>query len=110
MLGPAHPDMHGQHNSGLLHQQRGRYEIRLSLCPPLETPVMVQPETKCVTGQTHSGSPKCHCRQTVQTQTGDSNGVVSPAGGFRHTLPEAAQSGSGLGSLSWSKMMDEGSS
>ena len=25
-----------QQNSGLLHQQAGRYEVRLSLCPPLE--------------------------------------------------------------------------
>ena len=41
-------------------------------------------------------SPKCHCRQTVKTQTGDSDGVVSAAGGFRPTLPEVAHTGSGL--------------
>ena len=39
-------------------------------------------EGNSLESQTHSGSPKCHCRQTVQTQTGDSNTVVSPPGGF----------------------------
>ena len=66
------------------------YEIRLSLCPPLETPVVVQSKTNNVTGQRHSGSPKCHCRQTVQTQTGDSDRVVSPTGVFPLTLQEVA--------------------
>ena len=94
VLGSDHPGLHRQHNSGFL--QGGRYEIRLCLCPPLETPVMVQQETNSVTGQTHSESPKSHCRQTVQTQTGDSDRVVSPAGGFRPTLPEVAHTGSGL--------------
>ena len=82
VLEPDHLSLHRQHNSGVLHQQGGRYEIRLSLCPPLETPVMVQPETNCVTSQAHSGSPEYHCRQTVQTQTGDSDRVVSPSRGF----------------------------
>ena len=95
VLEPDHPSLHRQHNSGFLHQQGGGYEIRLSLYPPLETPVMVQPETNCVTGQTHSGPPECHCRQTVQTQTGDSDRVVSPSRGFRPTLPETAQTGGG---------------
>ena len=96
MSGLDHPGLYGQHNSGFLHQQGGRYEIRFSLCPPLETPVMVQPKINSVEGQTHSGSPKSHCRQTVQTQTGDSNRVVSPTGGFRPTLPEVAHTRSGL--------------
>ena len=96
VLGSDHPGLHRQHNRGFLHQQGGRYEIMLSLCPPLETPVVVQPETNTVMGQTHSGSLKCYCGQTVQTQTGDSDGVVSPAGDFRPTLPEVAHTGSGL--------------
>ena len=95
VLEQDHPCLHRQDNSGFLHQQAGGYEIRLSLCPPLETPVVVQPETNCVMGQTHSGSPECHCRQAVQTQTGDSDGVVSPSRGFRPTLSEVAQTGSG---------------
>ena len=54
----------------------------------------MQPKGNCVTSQAHSGSPKCHCRQAVRTQTGDSDGVVSPSRGFRPTLPEVAQTGS----------------
>ena len=44
-----------QHNSGLLHKQGGQYEIRLSLCSPLETADVVQPEGDCITGQAYSG-------------------------------------------------------
>ena len=95
MLGPDHPCLHRQHDSVFLHQQGERYEIRLSLCPSLETPVVVQPKTNSVTGQTHSGSPKCLCWQTVETQTGDSDRVVSPTGGVRPLL-EVAHTGGGL--------------
>ena len=35
LQGPDCPDSSGQHNCGLLHQQGGLYEIRLSLCPLL---------------------------------------------------------------------------
>ena len=38
------PSSHRQHNCGLLHQQGRRYEIRLSLCPPVETSVVVPPQ------------------------------------------------------------------
>ena len=37
-----HSGLHGQHNSGFVHQQGRGYEIRLSLCSPLETPSMEQ--------------------------------------------------------------------
>ena len=39
---------------------------------------------------THPGSPECHCRQTVPTQTVDSDRMVSPSGDFRPHLPEVA--------------------
>ena len=90
VLEPDHSSLHGQHDCRLVHQQGRGYEIRLSLCSPLETSSVVQPKTDCVTSQTHSGSPKCHCRQAVQTQTGDSDRVVSPSGDFRPSLPEMA--------------------
>ena len=70
-----------------INKEGGGYEIRLSLCPPMETPVLVQSEGNSLEGQTHSRSPKCHCRQTVQTQTGDSDRVVSPPGGVQSSLP-----------------------
>ena len=57
----------GQHHSGCLHKQGGRYEIRLSLCPPLETALLVQ-------SQANSG-------QIVQELTGDPGRVVPSTGG-----------------------------
>ena len=96
MLEPDHSSLHGQHDSGFVHQQGRGYEIRLSLCSPLETPSVVQPKEDCITSQAHSGSPKCHCRQTIQTQTGDSDRVVSPSGDFRQSLPAVAPTGSRL--------------
>ena len=44
LQGPDCIDNNGQHNCSLLHQQGGWYEIRLSLCPPLETSVLVSPQ------------------------------------------------------------------
>ena len=44
LQGPDCSDSNGQRNCGLLHQQGGWYEIRLSLCPPLETSVLVSPQ------------------------------------------------------------------
>ena len=56
-----------QHHSCGIHQQGGRYEVRLTLCPSLAAPVLVQSETGCSKGQAHSWSSKCDCRQVVTT-------------------------------------------
>ena len=61
LLEPDCLSVHGQHDSGLVHQQGRGYEIWLSLCPPLETPSLVKPKGDCATSPTHSGSPECHC-------------------------------------------------
>ena len=66
-------DSNGQHNCSLLHQQGGRYEIRLSLCPPLETPVLVSSQKNSSASATHSRSLECNRGQTVQTQSGDTD-------------------------------------
>ena len=94
LLEPDCLSVHGQHDSGLVHQQGRGYEIRLSLCPPLETPSLVQPKGDCATSPTHPGSPECHCRQTVPTQTGDSDRMVSHSGDIRSHLPEVVYTGS----------------
>ena len=50
----------------------------MSLCPPLETSVMVQPQTNSAQGQAYSRHiPECDSEQTVQAQIGDSDIVVS---------------------------------
>ena len=70
------PSSHGQHNCGLLHQQGRRYEIRLSLCPLVETSVLVPSQGNSPEGKAHSGSLKCDSGQTVQAQPGDPDRMV----------------------------------
>ena len=76
LQGPDCSDSNGQHNCGLLHQQGGRYEIRLFVCPHLETPVLVSPQRHSSEGSTHSRSLECNSRPAVQTQPGDTDQVV----------------------------------
>ena len=49
-----HSGLYGQHDSGCVHQQGRGYEVRLSLCSPLETPSLVQPKADCFTSQAYS--------------------------------------------------------
>ena len=68
-------DSHGQHHCGFVHQQGGRYEIRLSMCrincPPLETSVLVPSQGNSPEGKTHSRPLECNHGQIVQIQTSD---------------------------------------
>ena len=73
----------GQHDGGLVHKQAGGYEVRLSVCPPVETSVLVPPQRHNSEGKTHSRSLECDSGQAVQTQPGDSNGVVPFPAGIR---------------------------
>ena len=107
-----------QHDCSVLHQQRGRYEIRVSLCPTLVTPILVSSQEDNSAGQTHSGSLECHSRQAIPTQSGDPDRVVPVSTGvqslvlqlgptadrsFCHPIQSQASqvclSGSGLDSL-----------
>ena len=107
-----------QHDCSVLHQQRGWYEIRVSLCPTLATPILVSSQEDNSAGQTHSGSLECHSRQAVPAQSGDPDRVVPVSTGvqslvlqlgpaadrsFCHPLQSQASqvclSGSGLDSL-----------
>ena len=81
-------DSNGQHNCGFLHQQGGRYEIRLSLCPPLETSVLVSPQRNSSEGSTHSRPLECNSRQAVQTQPGNPDRVVPLSAGVRSLVLE----------------------
>ena len=56
-----------QHNRGLLHKQTGGYEVRLSLCPPLEASVLVPPQRNSPEGKVHPRSLECDSRQAFQT-------------------------------------------
>ena len=92
MLQPDSSCLYRQHHCGLLHQQGRGYEIRLTLCPPLETDALVQSKADCPEGQAYSGSPERHSRQAVPTQSGDPNGMVPPPGGVCSNMPALAPS------------------
>ena len=82
MLGTDHCS-NRQCNSCLVHKQRRGYEIRLSLCPPLETASLVQPQANSAEGQAHPRSSAHDSAQAVQTHAGNSDQVVSFSGGVR---------------------------
>ena len=74
---------HRQHYSGGIHQQGGRYEVRLTLCPSMAAPMLVQSETGSSEGQAHPWSSECDCRQVVSTGTSHSDGVVPASRGLQ---------------------------
>ena len=83
LQGPDCSCSNGQNKCSLLHKQTGRYEIRLSLCPPLETFVLVSPMGNKPVGSTYSGSAECDSRQAVQTQSADTDRVVPLSAGVQ---------------------------
>ena len=70
---------HRQHNSCGIHQQGWRYEVRLTLCPSMATPVLVQSEAGSSEGQAHP----CDCRQVVSSGTDHSDRMVPSSGGLQ---------------------------
>ena len=83
LQGPDCSCCDGQYNSGLLHQQAGRYEVRLSVCPPLEALILVPSQENCPEGQTHSRSLECDSGQAFQAQSSDPNRVVPISAGVQ---------------------------
>ena len=83
MQGPDCSCGNRQHNGGLLHKQTGRYEVRLSLCPPMEASVLVPAQRNSPEGKTHSRSLECDSGQAFQTQLTDSNRVVPISAGVQ---------------------------
>ena len=77
------PHSNRQHNCGLLHQQGGRYEIRFSLCPTLEAPILVSSQEDSSAGQTHPRSLECHSGQAVPAQSSDPDRVVPVSTGIQ---------------------------
>ena len=58
--GESRSSCHRQHYSCGIHKQGGRYEVRLTLCPSMAAPVLVQSET-CPKNQTHPRSSEYDC-------------------------------------------------
>ena len=72
---------HRQHHSCGIHQQGRRYEVRLTLCPSMATPVLVQSEIGSTKGQAHPWSSECDCRQAVSSRPSHSDRMVTSPGG-----------------------------
>ena len=96
LQGPDCSDSNGQHNCGFLHQQRRGYEIRLSLCPPLETSILVPSQDNSPEGKAHSGSLECDSGQTVQIQSGNPDRVVPRSTGVQSLVLELGSTTGGL--------------
>ena len=86
----------GQYDSGLLHKQAGGYEVRLSLCPPVEASVLVPPQGHNPTGQTHSRSLECDSRQTFQAQSSNPDRVVTLSTGVQSVVLQVGPASSGF--------------
>ena len=67
---------HRQHHGCGIHQQGRRYEVRLTLCPSMATPMLVQSETGSPTGQAHTWASECDCRQIVSSRPSHSDRMV----------------------------------
>ena len=70
---------------------RRGYEVRLSLCPPVEDPVLVPLQGNCLTGQAHFLSLECNSRQVVHASSGDPNRVVSFHEGVQSLVLQVGQ-------------------
>ena len=86
---------HRQHHSCGIHQQGRRYEVRLTLCPSMATPVLVQSETGCPKGQAHPWLSECDCRQAVSSRPSHSDRMVPSSGGFQPPSSDLAPSPTG---------------
>ena len=83
MQGTDCPHRNRQHNGGLLYQQGGRYEIRFSLCPTLEAPILVSSQEDSSADQTHPRSLECHSGQTIPAQSSDPDRAVPVSTGIQ---------------------------
>ena len=90
--GKSRSSCHRQHYSCGIHKQGRRYEVRLTLCPSMEAPVLVQSETCCPKGQTHPRLSECDCGQIVSTGPNNSGRIVSSSGGIRPPVSNLAPS------------------
>ena len=83
LQGPDCVSSNVQQHCGILYQQGGRYEIRLSLCPPLEHYVLVPSQGNIPEVLTHSRSLECNSGQIVKTKKKDPDRVAPIAAGVQ---------------------------
>ena len=89
------PGCYGQYHRGSLHQQRRRHAFGIPMCPPVETPILVQSQGSLPESTAHSGPAQCDSRQTVPSPSGHSNGMVRSPGSIQSDLSQVAPSQTG---------------
>ena len=70
-------DSYRQHNSGCLYQQRGGDEVRITVCPTVENPVLVHQTAGNPQDTSHPRPAERDRRQAVQTWPHHSDRVVT---------------------------------
>ena len=83
-----------QHYGSGLYKQRRRYEVGPPMCPTVEDPDLVFPETSDVKSPSHSGPSECDSRQAIQTRSDHTDRVVPPPGGIFKHMQEVAPASS----------------
>ena len=87
-------DSYRQHNSGCLYQQRGGDEVRVTVCPAVENPVLVHQATGNSQGTSHPRPAERDRRQAIQTGPDHSDRMVtSPRSVQSYIQPVASTSG-----------------
>ena len=94
--GPDCPCCDRQHNSGLLRKQTREYEVRLALCSPTETSVLVPPQGNHSEGEAHSRLLECDSGQAFQTQSSDSNRIVPISAGAQSMVLQMGPTSGGF--------------
>ena len=89
------PGCYGQYHRGSLHQQRRRHAFGVPMCPPVETPILVQSQGSLSESTAHRGPAQCDSRQTVPSPSGHSNGMVPSPGSIQSDLSQVAPSQTG---------------
>ena len=70
-------DSYRQHNSGCLYQQRGGSEVRITVCPTVENPVLVYQTAGNPQGTSHPRPAESDSRQAIQTWPDHSDRVAT---------------------------------
>ena len=84
-----------QHNSGCLYQQRRGDEVRVTVCPTMENPVLVHQTAGNPQGTSHPRPAERGSRQAIQTWPDHSNRVVTSSSSVPSCMLKVAPATSG---------------
>ena len=88
-------DSYRQHTSGCLYQQRGGYEVGITVCPTVENPVLVYQTADNPRGTSHPRPAERDSRQAIQTRPDHSNRVVTSSRSVPSCMLKVAPATSG---------------